>query len=79
MPYVKPKRYKLKCFLCDGKGYIWRVEPYPELRCPNCGTEGQMIIDDEMGEMRMCANCNYKTDTYEAMEQYEKYHSKEGK
>jgi DnaJ-class molecular chaperone len=74
MPYVKPKRYKIECFNCNGKGFTWRVEPPPNMRCPNCGIEGQMIINDEMGESRKCANCGYETDTYEVMKQYEKFH-----
>lgn len=77
MPYVKPKKYKVECYHCAGKGYIRRVEPHPKMKCPNCDTEGQMIIDDVMGEMRKCANCDYRTDTYEVMKQYEKYHSGE--
>jgi len=65
---VKPKQYKVKCF--------HRTEPFPYTKCPNCGTEGQMVICDEMGETRMCANCDYTTDTHEAIEQYYNYHKK---
>ena len=72
---LKPKKVKVRCCYCGGKGYTIETFPPPNMACPWCGVAGQMIGYDE--ESRQCYICGKITDTYEAMQQYEKYHSKE--
>lgn len=43
-----------------------------KLRCPNCDSEFMKRIGED-GEMVKCVICQFKTDLYEAMIQYQKF------